>query len=326
MDDGCPDGTGDLVLTRWRHLPGRLLRLEENNGQHAAVQAGMRHTRGELVVVMDADLQDSPEDVPSPARRSTPARPTWCVRAAAATTRPPVRNAPPGPTVASRGCCPVAGSPSTPECSARGTARRSSASSSSNDHAAPLVPAAALARLRIATLPVDRHTRPRGRSATGSWRRAADRRARPRDADPAAPGGPAHPTRTPTPGRRRGRRARSRSRAVRRGHRAGPAKRRSLTVSRDIEISRATTRSRSPTSPGGTCPAWIPCAGPTRRTRSATWTRSWPRRTSSRATGSSTWGAGPGSTRSVWPPAASRSPAWTSPRDSSSSCATSHLT
>ena len=62
------------MLARWRHLPGRLLRLGENVGQHAAVQAGLRHARGELVVVMDADLQDSPEDVPRLLTPSTPAR------------------------------------------------------------------------------------------------------------------------------------------------------------------------------------------------------------------------------------------------------------
>jgi hypothetical protein len=40
-----------------------------------------------------------------------------------------------------------------------------------DDHAVPLVPAAARARLRIATLPLDRQARPQGRSATGSLRR-----------------------------------------------------------------------------------------------------------------------------------------------------------
>ena len=40
-----------------------------------------------------------------------------------------------------------------------------------DDHAAPLVPAAALAGLRISTVAVDRHSRGYGRSATGSIRR-----------------------------------------------------------------------------------------------------------------------------------------------------------
>ena len=41
----------------------RVIHLSRNFGQQAAVQAGMAHTRGDAVVLMDSDLQDAPEAV-----------------------------------------------------------------------------------------------------------------------------------------------------------------------------------------------------------------------------------------------------------------------
>lgn len=42
----------------------RLVAMEENRGQHRAVLSGVAAARGRRLVVMDADLQDLPEDVP----------------------------------------------------------------------------------------------------------------------------------------------------------------------------------------------------------------------------------------------------------------------
>ena len=103
--------------------------------------------------------------------RSAPATPTWCARAAAATTRTRARNAPPAPTAGRPGCSPAGGSPWTPACSAPGPRSSVDRVVALDDHAAPLDPGRALAGLRITTVPVHRHTRPRGRSATGSLRR-----------------------------------------------------------------------------------------------------------------------------------------------------------
>ncbi len=171
VDDACPDGTGDLVLAGWGQLPGRLVRLASNVGQHAAVQAGLRRTRGARVVVMDADLQDSPEDVPRllaeldagsadivcAGRRGHYAAPAR-ERSARAYRR--------AARLLSGGRIPV-------DAGMFSAWRREAVDRvvALDDHAAPLVPAAARARLRIATLPVERNTRPRGRSATGAWRR-----------------------------------------------------------------------------------------------------------------------------------------------------------
>ena len=38
--------------------------LNRNYGQHAAVMAGLEHSRGEIVVTLDADLQNPPEEIP----------------------------------------------------------------------------------------------------------------------------------------------------------------------------------------------------------------------------------------------------------------------
>lgn len=66
VDDASPDRAWDRIceLTAGRPwLHG--LRLSRNFGQHAAISAGLLHACGKQVVVMDCDLQDLPEEVPS---------------------------------------------------------------------------------------------------------------------------------------------------------------------------------------------------------------------------------------------------------------------
>ena len=43
----------------------RVVRLKRNFGQHAAMHAGLVRARGDVIVTMDGDLQNSPEDLPS---------------------------------------------------------------------------------------------------------------------------------------------------------------------------------------------------------------------------------------------------------------------
>ena len=66
VDDGSSDGTGS-VLTQLRALDSRIgiLRLSRNFGKEQAMSAGLRHARGAATVVIDADLQDPPELIPS---------------------------------------------------------------------------------------------------------------------------------------------------------------------------------------------------------------------------------------------------------------------
>jgi len=65
VDDGSTDGTFD-ELVRLAALDTRLkvVRLRRNFGQSSAMQAGIDASSGELVVTMDGDLQNDPEDIP----------------------------------------------------------------------------------------------------------------------------------------------------------------------------------------------------------------------------------------------------------------------
>jgi len=65
VDDGSVDGTWEKL----REAVGgkehfRLVRLRRNFGQTAAMSAGMHEARGEVIVTLDADLQNDPEDIP----------------------------------------------------------------------------------------------------------------------------------------------------------------------------------------------------------------------------------------------------------------------
>jgi polyisoprenyl-phosphate glycosyltransferase len=65
VDDGSPDDAWD-VITRLAAEDRRVraLRLSRNFGQHAAITAGLAESRGQMIVVMDCDLQDQPEEIP----------------------------------------------------------------------------------------------------------------------------------------------------------------------------------------------------------------------------------------------------------------------
>lgn len=66
VDDGSRDGSARWIGDR-RAEDGRvkLLRLSRNFGHQAAVTAGLAHASGRAVVLMDGDLQDPPELIPS---------------------------------------------------------------------------------------------------------------------------------------------------------------------------------------------------------------------------------------------------------------------
>lgn len=42
----------------------KVIGLSRNFGQHPAISAGFEHAQGQAIILMDADLQDSPEDIP----------------------------------------------------------------------------------------------------------------------------------------------------------------------------------------------------------------------------------------------------------------------
>jgi dolichol-phosphate mannosyltransferase len=61
VDDGSSDGT----IARIERAPGvRVLAFEKNAGQSAAMHAGINAARGEIIVLLDGDLQNDPADIP----------------------------------------------------------------------------------------------------------------------------------------------------------------------------------------------------------------------------------------------------------------------
>jgi dolichol-phosphate mannosyltransferase len=64
VDDGSSDGTLTAIARANAADPRFVgVALSRNFGHQAAITAGMRHARGEAVVVMDGDLQDPPEAI-----------------------------------------------------------------------------------------------------------------------------------------------------------------------------------------------------------------------------------------------------------------------
>jgi dolichol-phosphate mannosyltransferase len=65
VNDGSRDGSGEMLdrlAADDEHV--RVVHLARNFGHQAAVHAGLAYTRGDAVVLMDSDLQDSPLAIP----------------------------------------------------------------------------------------------------------------------------------------------------------------------------------------------------------------------------------------------------------------------
>ncbi len=65
IDDGSKDNSAELILEKAKadehYVP---VLFKRNFGQTAAMQAGFDHATGDVVVPMDADLQNDPDDIP----------------------------------------------------------------------------------------------------------------------------------------------------------------------------------------------------------------------------------------------------------------------
>ncbi|MDD3888169.1 MAG: glycosyltransferase family 2 protein [Patescibacteria group bacterium] len=61
VDDGSKDQSPEILKSL---NPVRILTLRQNSGQTAALDAGFKAARGELVVSLDADLQNDPSSIP----------------------------------------------------------------------------------------------------------------------------------------------------------------------------------------------------------------------------------------------------------------------
>ncbi len=65
VDDGSTDRSWEIIkelAEKDPHVVG--IKFRRNYGQTAAMSAGFEHARGKIVVAMDADLQNDPEDIP----------------------------------------------------------------------------------------------------------------------------------------------------------------------------------------------------------------------------------------------------------------------
>jgi len=65
VDDGSRDGTYEILRKLHQQDPKvKVIVFNRNYGQHAAVLSGFGRTQGEVVVTLDGDLQNPPEEIP----------------------------------------------------------------------------------------------------------------------------------------------------------------------------------------------------------------------------------------------------------------------
>ena len=65
-DDGSKDGSRDILIGFHKARPDsvRVILLRRNSGQHQAIMAAFERARGDVIVTLDADLQNPPEEIP----------------------------------------------------------------------------------------------------------------------------------------------------------------------------------------------------------------------------------------------------------------------
>jgi len=66
IDDGSSDDSLKMLKEFADEAPGhvRVVELSRNFGQHSAILAGFRQSKGDIIVTLDADLQNPPEEIP----------------------------------------------------------------------------------------------------------------------------------------------------------------------------------------------------------------------------------------------------------------------
>jgi dolichol-phosphate mannosyltransferase len=75
VDDGSRDRTLELIK---RSPAVRILEFEKNSGQSAAMYAGLAAARGNILVLIDGDLQNDPADIPRLLREIDPGADLVC--------------------------------------------------------------------------------------------------------------------------------------------------------------------------------------------------------------------------------------------------------
>ena len=66
IDDGSTDGSWNVIASLSESNPNvKGLKFNRNYGKSAALQTGFRSAQGDVIITLDADLQDSPEEIPA---------------------------------------------------------------------------------------------------------------------------------------------------------------------------------------------------------------------------------------------------------------------
>lgn len=65
INDGSRDASASILSDQFRLRPDvtRVVLFNGNYGQHMAILAGFQHVRGDIIVTLDADLQNPPEEI-----------------------------------------------------------------------------------------------------------------------------------------------------------------------------------------------------------------------------------------------------------------------
>lgn len=66
VDDGSTDNSWETIETLRKKYPEVIkgIRFQQNYGKSPALQFGFKKTKGDVIITMDSDLQDSPEEIP----------------------------------------------------------------------------------------------------------------------------------------------------------------------------------------------------------------------------------------------------------------------
>src|SRR5476651_2582446 len=72
VDDGSKDGSWEMIGKLQQNNPFiKGIKFRRNYGKSAALNVGFEAAQGNVVITMDADLQDSPDEIPELYRRIT---------------------------------------------------------------------------------------------------------------------------------------------------------------------------------------------------------------------------------------------------------------
>lgn len=64
VDDGSTDDSWKVIEGLSQEYPIKAIKFNRNYGKSAALNVGFKHAKGDVVITMDADLQDSPDEIP----------------------------------------------------------------------------------------------------------------------------------------------------------------------------------------------------------------------------------------------------------------------